>query len=124
FALKDFALGIEFTMVRKDQVRSFAQEKVATSFDTEFSQAFDFRHQPDGINHDVIADDARLMLAQDAGRYEVKDVFLAFDVDGMSGVIATLSPHDDIRRFGQDVYDLTLAFVAPLRAHQNRIGHT
>ncbi len=48
--------------------------------------------------------------------------FVAVD-DGMPGVVAALAAHDDLRRPGQHVDDLALPFVAPLRSHENDVGH-
>jgi len=38
-------------------------------------------------------------------------------------VITTLGADDDIRFFGEDIDDLTFAFVAPLGAYQDRVRH-
>ena len=77
----------------------------------------------DRIHHDAVADDADLVLAQDAGGNEVQDVFLALDVDGVAGVVAALRADHHVRLLGQHVNDLAFAFVAPLGADQNRIRH-
>ena len=47
----------------------------------------------------------------------------AFFLVGMAGIIAALRPHHDVRGFGEKINDLAFAFVAPLGADQNRIGH-
>jgi hypothetical protein len=41
----------------------------------------------------------------------------------MSGVVSTLRAHNDVRLFGQNIDNLSFAFVTPLGADQNRIGH-
>ena len=43
--------------------------------------------------------------------------------DGVTGVIAALAADDDVRLAGQDVDDFAFAFIAPLRADQNRVRH-
>ncbi len=65
-----------------------------------------------------------LLLAQDAGRDEVQDVFLLADEDRVAGVVAALRADDDVRLLGQHVNDLAFAFVAPLGADQNCIRHS
>ena len=42
--------------------------------------------------------------------------FVAVDVDGVTGVVAALIARDDVEARRQQIDDLALAFVAPLRA--------
>ena len=74
-----------------------------------------------GIDHHAVADDARDAGMQDAGRNQVQDELLAVHVDGVPGVVAALVARDrrEVRR--QQVDDLALAFVAPLRAEHGDI---
>jgi Protein of unknown function (DUF3309) len=44
--------------------------------------------------------------------------------DGVAGIVAALTAHHDIGVGGKHVDDLPLPFVAPLRADQDRVGHT
>jgi hypothetical protein len=41
----------------------------------------------------------------------------------MAGVVAALRADDDIRVFRQEIDDFPFAFVAPLGADEDRIGH-
>ena len=54
----------------------------------------------------------------------MKDIFLALDVHGVACVIAALRADYHVGLFRQNINDLSLAFVAPLGPHQNRIGHS
>src|SRR3546814_1978658 len=42
--------------------------------------------------------------------------FIAIDPQGMARVVASLEPHDALRRLGQPVDDLAFSLVAPLGA--------
>ena len=53
----------------------------------------------------------------------MQDVFLAAVNNSVTGIIAPLAAHDDIGISRQHVDDLTFAFIAPLRADQDGIGH-
>ena len=53
---------------------------------------------------------------QDAGRQQAQDELAAVGVDGVAGVVAALIAGDDRKVRRQQVDDLALAFVAPLRA--------
>jgi hypothetical protein len=41
----------------------------------------------------------------------------------MAGVVAALKAHDDVRVVGEEIDDLALAFVTPLRPDDNDIRH-
>ena len=43
--------------------------------------------------------------------------------DGVPRVVPALAAHDDVRGAGEHVDDLALAFVSPLRSHENDVGH-
>ena len=53
----------------------------------------------------------------------MQNIFLSFDVHRVPGVIPALGSNHDIRLLGQNVNDLAFAFIAPLGANENRIGH-
>ena len=85
FALEHFARAVQFAVIRKNDVRRFAQHEILRrDLDAEFSSALPFPDQADGINHHAVADDAEFVFAQNAGRHEVQDVFL-FAVDRPCG---------------------------------------
>src|SRR4051794_23235995 len=115
-ALQHFTLGVQFAVIREDQVSGFADEKVLVNLYPELFHSLDFVHQPDGINHHTVADDAYLVLAQNARRNQVQNVFFFSDVNRVTGIIAALGPHNDIGVLRQDVNDLSFSFVAPLGA--------
>ena len=54
----------------------------------------------------------------------MENVFFLADENGVAGVIAALGAHDDIGLLGEHVDDFTFAFVTPLGAHKDRIGHS
>ena len=53
----------------------------------------------------------------------MQNVFLPAMNNSMAGVVSALASHHDIGVGREDVDDLPLAFIAPLRADQNRVGH-
>ena len=53
----------------------------------------------------------------------MQNVFRAAMDDGVAGVVPALAAHDDVGLRGQDIDDLAFAFIAPLRADQNRVRH-
>ena len=45
------------------------------------------------------------------------------DEDGVAGVVAALIARHDIEVLGEEIDDLSLAFVAPLRAQDDDVFH-
>ena len=111
-------------MIREHQVRGFADEQVAFALHAELAQPIDFRDQADGVDDHAVADDAQLAFAQNAGGHKVQDVFLFADEDRMTGVVAALCADHDIGPLGQHVDDFAFAFIAPLGADENCVGHS
>ena len=50
-------------------------------------------------------------------------VDLAVDDQRVPGIVPALKARDDVGPLGKPVDDLALALVAPLRAHDNHVGH-
>jgi hypothetical protein len=53
----------------------------------------------------------------------VKDGFLTVHHKSVTGVIATLEADDDVSVLGEEIDDLTFAFVSPLGADDCNVGH-
>ena len=75
-------------------------------------------HEVERVHHDAVADDAVLAVVEDAAGDEVEDVLLAAHDDGVTGIGSALEARYDISLLGKEVYDLALAFIAPLGADQ------
>ena len=101
-----------------------AQHKILRRHaDAVFLQPFHLADEADGVEHHAVADDAELVLAQDAGRDEVQHRLLALDDDRVAGVVAAGVTHDDLRRLREHVNDFAFAFIAPLGADENCVCH-
>ena len=75
------------------------------------------------IDDDPVADNAQDVLAQDAGGDVVQGEAPAPGADGVAGVgPATIARHD-VGPLGQEVDDLPLSLVAPLRADHDKARH-
>ncbi len=53
----------------------------------------------------------------------MEDEFLSAMNDGVPGIVAALAADHDVGLAGENVDDLALAFIAPLRADEDRICH-
>ena len=117
------ALFVEQPVIRQHQMRAIADEQVLADVDAELAQSFDLAHQRYRIDNHAVADDATLAAPQNSRRNEMQNIFRPAMNHGMAGVVPALAAHDDVRVRREHVDDLALAFIAPLRADQNGVGH-
>ena len=122
-AFERLALRVQLAVIGKHQVRGFAEEQVAVDLDPELAQPSISSTRLTGSTTTPLPMTHILFLRRMPGRDQVQDVFLPFDEDRVPGVVAALRAHDDVRLLGQHVDDFAFAFIAPLGADQNRIGH-
>jgi hypothetical protein len=80
-------------------------------------------NQGSRIHDNAVSDDTRRASVQDARGNEMKDVGSPFVDDGMPGIGPTLIPDDNIGIAGQDINDLALTLIAPLRPDDDEITH-
>jgi len=50
----------------------------------------------------------------------MEDVFLSADLDGVTGIVATLGAKDPVRLPGHHIKDFSFPLVPPLKAENNR----
>ena len=79
-ALAQLALLIERAVIRQDEVRAVADQQVlGRSLTPTLRSPSISADERDRVDDHAVADDAHLSRAQDAGRDEMQDVFLAAD---------------------------------------------
>ncbi len=76
-----------------------------------------------GVEDHAVADDAAFPLVENPRGDQVEHRLLVADHQGMAGIVAALVAHHVLGILGVDVDDLALAFIAPLGAYDNHIGH-
>src|SRR5690349_10524405 len=84
----------------------------------------DFLDQRERVDHSAIADDAGFVFVQGTGRDQAENIFFTVDHQRMSGIVATLKTYDHVGIGGEEVDDLALALVTPLRADNCNCLHT
>ena len=114
--------AIEILVVRHDKVRVVGNLQVLAG-DALGLKHGHFLHEHARVYHDAVADDRHGVLVHDPGGHQVQRQLLVAVNDGVAGVIASLEAHHVIVVAGDEVGDLTLAFVAPLGADEHCAGH-
>ena len=119
------ARSIDRAMIRHHYVSVVAelQQRVVAQPSALF-QPVDLFHQGDRIDHGTVADHAGLTGVQGACGHEPQDKFFAVNNQRMRRIVATLKSNDDVCIRGEEVYDFTFAFVAPLRANNCDCFHS
>ena len=84
--------------------------------DAGLRQLVDLGEERRRIDHDAVADDAGDARMQDAGRKQPQHELAPVGVHGVTGVVAALIPGHDRKIRRQQIDDLALAFVSPLRS--------
>ena len=110
------AQQVELAVVRQDEMGLVAHEQAVADVDAGLRQLVDLGKERLGIDDDAVADDAGDAGVQDARREQAQDELASVRVDGMAGVVPALIAGDDRKIWRQQIDDLALAFVSPLRS--------
>ncbi len=73
------------------------------------------------VHHHAVADHGCHPVPQNSAGDQLEDEFLRADIDGVSGVVATLITRHNIEALREKIDDLALALVAPLCAENDYI---
>ena len=124
-ALECLAEAVEFPVPRHHEMGAVADEEVlGVHLDPAIGEPLDLGNQSNGVDDHAVADDAKLALAENAGRDQVEDILLVAVDNGVAGVIAPLATDDDVDLAGQHVDDFAFAFIPPLGADENGVCHS
>ena len=123
--LAELRLGgaVERRVVGHDQVRVLRDEEVAVERDTSLHERLHLLDKRPRVHDDAAADDAAAAGVEDAGGDRVQDVLLTPDDHRVAGVVAAGEPRDDVDVGREEVDDLPLALVPPLRADDHDVRH-
>jgi hypothetical protein len=114
--LSQFALLIEYAVVRQDKVSAIANEQVLINFDSQFAQPFYLGDQRDRIDNNAVSNHANFAAPEDSRRDQVQNVLKAAMDDSVPGIVAALTADNNVGLASKHVDDLALALVAPLHA--------
>ena len=106
---------LEVAVVGQDDVGPVADEQPAADLDALRRQGVDLREQRLRVDHHAVADDAPHARMQDARRQQVQNELGAAHPHRVAGVVASLVTRHNGRVGGEEVDDLALALVTPLR---------
>ena len=111
-------------MVRHDHVREGAHHELGVIFHVTAGLKIVYLFfERFGVEHHPVAYDAMGPLTQDARRHKVENDLFAAHHYGVAGIRPALIPDDHVGKFAQYINDLSLALVAPLKAHSRNIRH-
>ena len=111
---------------QESQGRDVDADTVAVADDSSAFYPSDSHVPPPGespFDDDTGADEVHLAVVQDAGGDDVQHRRLTIDDERVARVVAALEARHEVRPRRQPIYDLPLAFVAPLGADSNYRCH-
>ena len=114
--------GVEQLVERQHQVGAIGDEDAAGRVDAALGELVELAEEGLGLEHHAVADDAGDAGVQDARRDLAQDEVRVADDDGVAGVRAALVAHDQVGPLGEDVDELALALVPPLRPDDHHAG--
>src|SRR6266542_368588 len=122
--LAQVALGelVQLQEVGHHQV-GIAGDEEARGVDAPGGQRVHLLEEGTGVDHHPVPDHAGHMGVENPGRDQVELEELATGHHGVAGVVSPLVSNDEVGTPGQEVGDLSLPFVPPLGAHQDRRRH-
>src|SRR5688572_8941848 len=109
------ALGVDELVIRKDQMGAVADVESPFHVDAVLDQSVDLLEERVGIEDDAISDRAANAFVQDAAGDLVEDERGVAKVDRVTGIGASLVPDHPRGTLGENIHQLALAFVTPLR---------
>src|ERR1035437_5122647 len=111
-------------MVGEGQMGASGDDEIAVAGEQPLTaEGLDLLDECLGIDDHRLAENASNPGTQDTRGDQMGDVFLPIDHDGVAGVGAAPPSGHDLGVFGEQVYDLALAFIAPLSADNNYDWH-
>src|SRR5262249_29045223 len=101
----------------KHYVSAVADKKVPGHRNPGGFERVDLRKQRGGVNYQPIADHRLLARTENTAWDQLQNILLLPDIYRVPGVVPTLVAHHDVELFREQVDNLSLALIAPLRSH-------
>ena len=118
-------VGVQQLVPREDDVRVVGDEQVRVILEeAALLEGVDLLDEHGGIQHHPVADDARLARMEDARGDQVQHRLLAPHHERVPGVVAPLEAHHHLGVLREQVHDLALPLVSPLRSDDDHIRHS
>ena len=114
--------GVEQLVKRQDEVGAVRDENPAGSDDPAGRELVELAEECLGLEHDAVADDAGNVGVEDPRGNLAQDEVRVADDHGVAGVGAPLIPDDEVGLLSQNVDQLALALVSPLRSDDHHTG--
>ncbi len=110
------ALPVNELVIRQHEVRAVAHIETPFDIDAISHELVDLRKERLGIEHDAVPDRAAHAGMENAARDLMEDEGAVAELHGVTSICAALVTHHPIGALGDHVHELSLPFVAPLRA--------
>ena len=118
------AQQVQLTVIRQDEVRLVADDQPIADRDPGGRELVDLREQRLRIDDDPVADDARDPVVENPGRQQPQHELPSVRIHGVPGVVPALVARDDGKVGREEIDNLALALVTPLRAEYRYVhGH-
>ena len=86
-------------------------------------ESLDLLQENLGIHYDAVSNDANLIGVEGPGGNQVQDRFYPVDDERMTGIVAALEAHHEVRVLGKEIDDFPFPLVSPLCSDNRDIRH-
>jgi hypothetical protein len=104
-------------------VRAIRERELSGPDVTTLRELVDLAEQARGIDHHALREHAARVRAKDAARDQPNDHLVVADHEGVARVGTSREAHDHLCVLGEEVDDLPLPLVTPLRSDNDNGGH-
>ena len=118
-ALGRFVSRIENAVRRQDQVGFLRNAELFGQVVAAGCERLGLLAEEDGVNDNAVADDVGFSALKYARRNRAEYVFLAVELQRVTGIGTALKTGDDLVGRRQHIHDFSLALVTPLQAEDN-----
>ena len=110
---------VEHTVCRHDKVCFLRNMQAALQLVTTLLQRLSLVHEEIGSKYHTVTDNVHLSTLENTRGDGTKHVLLAFELQRMSGIGASLEAGYNVILWGQNVDHLSFTFIAPLQSEQD-----
>ncbi len=115
---------VQQLVVGQDQVRALGDAEAPRGAHAARFEGVDLVDDGLGVDDRALADQAALPFVENAARHQVEDELLAADHQRVAGVRATGVAHHELGVWREQVDDLPLALISPLRSDNDQGRHS
>ena len=112
---------IQRAVIGQHDMGAVTDENILFMIETHLQESVELGDEGAGVYNNSIADHAGRILLENSGGDQMEDVLLVLYLYGMPRVGSALVTNNDVCISRQNIYDLTLALISPLKSYHTAV---